>query len=174
MIVWVGPRGELPGSSDALTPDERALLDALGFAGARAREWIAGRVAVRRAIARSGSVLADASGAPTCEGWSVSISHDGDWVAVAADRVARVAVDVCCISRAERAERILARLGVRAEDPCLAWAALECALKLRGRGVWSLLDGALAVTDGRVSWIGGDVDVQSRVHPDYRLAWAVA
>jgi hypothetical protein len=170
--VRVFSRCELPQSRDALSADERALLDRLGLSGAREREWIAGRAAVHRTIGHATSVLADDDGAPSRDGWSVSLSHDADWVAVAAARDRRVAIDLCSVVHEARAARILTRLGVCCDDPCRAWAALECALKLRHRGVWQLLDGTLAVSDGRVSGIGSDVVVESIAHDEYRLAWA--
>jgi 4'-phosphopantetheinyl transferase EntD len=63
---------------EALVPDERAF--AAGLAAIRRRTWIAGRVALRQALARSGvevpAVLADERGAPKLPaGVGGSISH---------------------------------------------------------------------------------------------------
>jgi hypothetical protein len=121
-------------------------------------------------------VLTQADGAPRIAHGVLSLSHDADWVAVATAPSGRVAVDLCAREKREQVARVLGRLGVYG-DPCMAWAALECALKLRRRGVTTLLDdervfvephGAGAVVRG----IGDDVHVAWRSGDGYALAWA--
>jgi hypothetical protein len=177
--VEVFARGDLPELREALTAAERAALDRLGLAGGRAREWIAGRCAARRVLGGGADVLVADDGAPHVAGSPVaaSLSHDGAWVAVACG-TGGVAVDLCARAHAPRLPRVLARLGVEAReaDPCLVFAALECALKLRRRGVWSLLEGGLSVEGGGdralVRGVGDDVRVGWRATGDYALAWA--
>ena len=131
-----------------LTRTERAEVERLRYRGRRRDEWIAGRLAARRVLARrlgagarDVSVVADPAGAPRVTGGAaplaISLSHDGGRVAVAlAPGRGRVAVDVCDRAHARRLPAILARLGVADAhaDACAIWAALECALKLRGAG----------------------------------------
>lgn len=168
-----------------LTGAERDQLDGSRFGEARAREWIAGRIAAHRVIgARASggpadvSVLGGAGGAPRVVGAEVaiSISHDGGWVAVALGE-GRVAIDLCAREHDARLVRILDRLGVASDaPPGLAWAALECALKLRGRGVWSLLEADLAIEREEhgacVLGVGAPARVEWALSGDYAMAWA--
>ncbi len=193
----------LPASVDALTPAERAALDP-AFGSARRAEWIRGRVAARRSLRRGlgaaadqAAVLADPDGAPRAVGpgsvplpLALSLSHDGDWVAVAWRRgPAPVAVDLCAREHERRLPRILARVGARvgtrigpgtAElDPCLAWAAVECALKLRRASVASLLEGQASVrrlAPGllEVEGLGPPVRCRGTSTDAWALAWACA
>src|SRR5256885_6260492 len=92
----------LPSSAareELLSARERAQAAALDLRGRRRNEWIRGRVAMRRTlVARFGataarlSLLSEEDGAPRLEGktdCAVSLSHDGDYFAVAlADGVA--------------------------------------------------------------------------------------
>jgi phosphopantetheinyl transferase len=175
MTVKVWSRAEL--AEGHLTDEERDDLRRLALTGRRADEWIAGRIAIHRVLGAATSVTTCDDGAPDyrpapgARYQSISLSHDGGWVAVAAAEGSEVAVDLCTIAHAARLGPILARLGVVTNEPCLAWAAIECALKLRRRAIWSLLDGKLAVADGRVSGIGEDVRVDARMTSDYALAW---
>jgi hypothetical protein len=175
MKVAVFTRAEL---DDSLTAAELRELHLLGYQGPRAAEWVAGRAAAHRVLGMI-DVLAEADGAPRIADGALSLSHDGGWVAVATAPSGRVAVDLCARTNRDRISRVLRRLGVYG-DPCMAWAALECALKLRRRGVWALLgdgdavplsvdpDGAGAVVRG----IGEDVHVAWRSGDGYALAWA--
>ena len=169
-------------SRAGLTDAERDQLDGSRFGEARAREWIAGRIAAHRVLdgAACGpvSTLGDAGGAPYLVGaeLGVSISHDGAWVAVAIGD-GRVAIDLCAREHEPRLVRILDRLGVATDaHPGLVWAALECALKLRGRGVWSLLDADLAIEPeahaARVLGVGAPARVTWALTGDYAMAWA--
>jgi 4'-phosphopantetheinyl transferase-like protein len=176
-------------SRTGLTAAERDQLDRSAFCAARAREWTAGRVAAHRALAAHVapgcelSVLGDASGAPHVAGadLGISISHDGAWVAVAVGD-GRVAIDLCARQHDARLVRILDRLGVASDaPPAVAWAALECALKLRRRGVWSLLDADLAIDlatdlaidrEARVIGVGPPARVAWTQTGEYALAWA--
>lgn len=192
MRIAVFTRGEL---DDGLTAAELRELHLLGYDGPRAAEWVAGRAAAHRVLGRV-DVLAEPDGAPRVATGALSLSHDGDWVAVATAPSGRVAVDVCARANREQVARVLRRLGVFG-DPCLTWAAIECALKLRRRGVWTLLngDGVNLVTFGHgaskgdnvdtvplsvepqgagalVRGIGDDVHVAWRSCDGYALAWA--
>jgi 4'-phosphopantetheinyl transferase len=175
-----------------LTRTERAEVARLRYSGRRRDEWIAGRLAARRALAlrlgagaRDVSVVADPAGAPRVTGggapMAISLSHDGGRVAVAlAPGRGRVAVDVCDRANARRLPAILARLGVtdaHADDACAVWAALECALKLRGLGVTALLGAPLAIAATgagrlRVSGLGAAAVCQVASRGSYALAWA--
>jgi len=139
-----------------LSDAERAVLVLRD--GPRRDEWISGRIAMRRvmrdalgASADAASVLIAPDGAPLVVGappCGLSLSHDGPWIAVAFARGAwRLGVDLCQRVYAERAARILGRLGVRMTDvgPCAAWAALEATLKLRRMPVMALREHALEV-----------------------------
>ena len=111
---------------------------------------------------------------------AISLSHDGGRVAVAlAPGRGRVAVDVCDRAHARRLPAILARLGVADThaDACAIWAAIECALKLRGLGVTTLLGAPLAIAATgaerlRVSGLGAPAVCQVASRGDYALAWA--
>ena len=142
-----------------LTRTERAEVERLRYRGRRRDEWIAGRLAARRVLARrlgagvrDVSVVADPAGAPRVTGGpaplAISLSHDGGRVAVAlAPGRGRVAVDVCDRAHADRLPAILgpAWRRRRARRRLRGLAALECALKLRGLGVTALLGAPLAI-----------------------------
>jgi hypothetical protein len=114
-------RGELSGELSAAEQAVLVLRD-----GPRRDEWIRGRLALRQALVAalgpegSGvSVLVDPDGAPRPEGGppcAVSLSHDGDWIAVGviAGAAWRVGVDLCLRSHAARVSRVLGRLSVAA------------------------------------------------------------
>ena len=179
MRVDVFTRAEL---DDRLTAAELRELHLLGYEGPRAAEWVAARSAAHRVVGMI-DVLAEADGAPRVPKGALSLSHDGEWVAVATAASGRVAIDLCARGNREQVARVLRRLGVFG-DPCLSWAAIECALKLRRRGVWTLLgDGDAGAPDARVSveahgdgaivrGIGDDVRVSWRSGDGYALAWA--
>lgn len=132
---------------------EARLLVRLGLSGARRLAWIRGRVIARVALELAGvgggELLAEPDGAPrsTVAGVEVSLSHHAPWVAVAIGRRRRVAVDLCPRAAAARLERQLTRAAIdrRDCDAAEAWAALECALKLRRLPVQDLLRGGLEV-----------------------------
>jgi hypothetical protein len=177
MTVHVWSRAELTADRGQLTDHERDDLHRLALTGRRAEEWIAGRIAMHRVLGATTSVTTCDDGAPDyrpapgARYRSVSLSHDGAWIAVAAAEGPEVAVDLCTLDHAVRLGPILSRLGVVANEPCVAWAAIECVLKLRRRAIWSLLDGTIAVSDGHVMGIGDEVRVDSRTTDDYALAW---
>ena len=177
MTVQVWSRAELGTDRGQLTEDERDDLNGLRLTGRRAEEWIAGRIAMHRVLGATTSVTTCADGAPDyrpppgARYRSVSLSHDGAWIAVAAAEGPEDAIDLCTLDQATRLRPILARLGVVAREPCVAWAAIECALKLRRRAIWSLLDGTIAVVDGCVTGIGDEVRVETRTTGEYALAW---
>jgi hypothetical protein len=193
MFVTVLDRRDLDASAERLGPREQRELDALGFGPRRRREWIDGRIAAHRALggwlgagAAGLALLTDPCGAPRVvgddgRGLSVSLSHDGDWVAVAmADGGRRAAIDLCSREHTDRLGPILGRLSVEATglDGCETWAALECVLKLRRRGISSLLDAELAVRGrGRevcVFGIGAPARVEVTSRPAFALAFAEA
>ena len=190
MRVDVFTRAEL---DDALTAAELRELHLLGYQGPRADEWVAARAAAHRVLGLV-DVLTEADGAPRVANGVLSLSHDGHWVAVALAPSGRVAVDLCARTNRERCAKVLHRLGVYG-DPCMSWAGLECALKLRRRGVWTLLPdsssidsrgenvaagqhglGAVSVeprgAGAIVRGIGDDVAVSWRSGDGYALAWA--
>jgi hypothetical protein len=176
MKTAVFTRAELAGEEEFLTSAERAVAPH----GARSTEWALGRAAAHRVLGDTRDVLVEPDGAPRVTDAALSLSHDADWIAVAVGEPGSdVAIDLCALTHTPRVARILARLGVvAAAPPCAVWAALECALKLRRRGVWFLLDAALAVRliDGGavVRGIGEDVIVRWEVTETYALAWAEA
>jgi phosphopantetheinyl transferase len=185
IVIAPAPRPEL------LSRRERDELDRLRYRGGRRDEWIAGRLAARRLLTRrlgaeaaDVDVVADPAGAPRVTGstapLAISLSHDGDRVAVAlAPGRGRVAVDVCARAHARRLPAILARLRVAGDHPdaCAIWAALECALKLRGLGVTALLGAPLQIAATgadrvRVSGLGAGAVCQVASRARYALAWA--
>jgi hypothetical protein len=176
MTVQVWSRAELGADRDRLTEHERADLERLALTGRRAEEWIAGRIAMHRVLGATSVTTRDDGGpdyrpAHDARYRSVSLSHDGAWIAVAAAEGPQAAIDLCTLDHAARLGPILARLGVVAREPCVAWAAIECVLKLRRRAIWSLLDGTFAFSDGRITGIGDEVRVETRTTADYALAW---
>ena len=83
------------------------------------------------------------------------------------------------LAQATRVAGILERLGVPSNGihPCLTWAALECALKLQHRSVWSLLDERATareydrcVIDVRFS--RGEVTINFALTSTYAIGWA--
>lgn len=168
-MIGVYARAALAGE---LTCAERAELLRLSLAGPRAAEWIAGRLAVHRLLGDV-DVVSAADGAPVVEQGHVSISHDDAWVAVAAD-AGPIGIDLCARVHATRVARILERLGVATAAPLRAWTALECALKLRRLGVWTLLDRELAIDGDTVIGIGAPVRVTWHEARDYVVAWGCA
>lgn len=176
-------RSSIDADPAKLSDLERAHLATIR--GERRRdEWVRGRLAIRHVLGDPAtSVVIDADGSPRAVGGtprSVSLSHDGEWFAVAvADDGARVGVDLCVREHAGRVERILAWLGVETMcDPVAAWAALEAVLKVRRLSVEALRDRSLVVErrDGgiRVRGLGEDVIVAVRDDAAYVVAWAVA
>jgi phosphopantetheinyl transferase len=185
VLIAPAPRAEL------LSTPEREALARAGYQGPRRDEWIAGRLAARRALARrlgvearDVSVLADPDGAPRANGGraplAISLSHDAGRVAVALrPGPGRVAVDLCARVHARRLPRLLDRLRLEhaRRDACAIWAALECALKLRGLGVTALLGARLRVAGAdpgavRVSGLGADVQCRLASRRGFALAWA--
>jgi 4'-phosphopantetheinyl transferase EntD len=165
-----------------LTAAERVALAQLR--GSRRDEWIRGRLAVRRVLGDPDtSVLVRDDGAPLPTGGrpcSVSLSHDGSWIAVAiAPAGTGVGVDLCERAREPTVARILRWLDVRTSlDPLATWTALEAALKVRGLGIEALRDRALEVrvtaADGaRVHGLGADLTVRSRIFRDFVLGCAL-
>ena len=187
MFTTVVERAGLERREELLAPAERVELAALGFGPERRREWVAGRVAVRVALERwlgAGAtprgLTTEPCGAPRLSGREdspVSLSHDGPWVAVALSARRRVAIDVCSRAHGERLGPILRRLALHAVGlhPCQTWAAVECALKLRRRGITSVLDAAVTVEPrGRqviVGGIGAPAAVAVTLEPSFALAW---
>ena len=174
---------------ELLSEAERAQVAALSLGGRRRDEWVRGRLAARRALtSRYGeaaarlSLLTDDDGAPRLEGGAdcaVSLSHDGDYfaVAIADGAAARVAVDICLRLHEERLRRIFSRLTVRgaSADVVAGWAALECFLKLRRLGVATLLDNALTLAWGDervgVSALGSTASFSLLRRPRFVVAW---
>jgi 4'-phosphopantetheinyl transferase N-terminal domain len=190
--VVVERRADLDVRADRLTPLERRALTTAAFGPRRADEWIAGRMAAHRVLADALgaralglSVINDDDGAPRVDGradLAISLSHDGGAVAVAvaAGPGRRAAVDLCALGRAARVGGILRHLGLpaRASHPCAIWAALECALKLQRRSVWSLLDARPRVREYGsalgVSISCAEAMVDFALTPSHALAWAAA
>jgi hypothetical protein len=196
MLVTVFDREELDGREDLLTRAERRCLVDARFGARRRAEWIAGRVAARRALGRllgddapSVSVVSAPSGAPRALGrpdLSISLSHDGAWVAVAATRRqrrrTRVAIDLCDARHEDRVRRLLGRLSIDGTgdplSPCATWAALECILKLRRLGIASLLDARIGLSPVeadtvQISGLGASATVTRAETENFALAWAV-
>jgi len=148
----------------------------------RGAPFHAGRLAARAALATwcgrdDIEIVNDPDGAPRLVGQDgfISISHDAPWVAVALGD-ARCGVDVCAVAHEPRVRRILASLGITAAaHPCLVFAGVEAALKLRREGVWKLMDRAVAVLPhelgARITGIGAPVDVRWELREGYALAW---
>jgi hypothetical protein len=134
-----------PVDADRLHPCERSWLEGAGQRPERRSDWIAGRLGLALLLPAGAHVLAADDGAPEVRGagWTASVSHEDGWVAVAARAGAgRIAVDLVPDSAAPAAARALARVRLSgdADEPAAAWAALECAAKLRRVGVALLLD----------------------------------
>ena len=169
-----------------LTATERVALAPIR--GSRRRdEWIRGRLAIRGVLGDpETSVVVAADGAPLPTGGqpcSVSLSHDGEWIAVAvAPAGVRLGIDLCVRSHAARLARIVRWLDVRcgALDPVTVWTALEAALRVRGCAVSALRDRSLEVqpvTDHHdlviVRGLGNELQVRSREDRDFVLGWAM-
>ncbi len=161
-----------------LSATERVALVAIR--GARRRdEWIRGRLAIRRVLGDpAASVVVAPDGAPEVIGRAchVSLSHDGDWIAVAIHD-ALVGIDLCVRAHGARVARILAWLGVRGDVDALAgFAALEAVLKLRRLPIEALRDRPLALaTRDRaivVSGLGDPVTVRLHHAPEYVVGLA--
>jgi 4'-phosphopantetheinyl transferase N-terminal domain len=194
MLVTVFDRPGLDGREDLLTRAERRCLVKARFGARRRTEWVAGRVAIRRALGRllgddAGlvSVTCASNGAPRALGrpdLAISLSHDGAWVAVATARRparGRVGIDLCDARHHDRVRRLLDRLSIDAIgaplSPCATWAALECALKLRGLGIASLLDARLVLSQvaphtAQISGLGASATVTLAETEQFALAWA--
>jgi hypothetical protein len=152
----------------ALHPRERRWLDRFDARAERRADWTAGRIGLAQLLPRGAHVLSGADGAPEVRGadWLASISHEEGWVAVAArptDDGGRIAIDLVPASAAAAARRALDRVDLGGDPSCpvIAWAALECAGKLRGCGVGPLLDRRFHLED-----LGSEV----RVHGFGRAA----
>jgi len=187
--VRIEDLSSVPADPGLLRSGERAQLRAMRLSPQRQEEWIRGRMAIHRALAaRLGrrartQVVTRPDGAPHLIGmpYSVALSHDGSWfaVALAPGRTARVGVDLCHRSHAARLPSIVARL-TRPDARLSAmeqWAALECVLKMRRRGITSLLGGRVALRrDGRRVRVGG-IGPSTSIHLVERsecvVAWGV-
>jgi hypothetical protein len=189
--MWLSVERAPAPRRESLSAGERRELERVQVRGPRRDEWIAGRLAARRALerrlggrARDVSVVVDPDGAPRVVGGAaplaISLSHDAGRVAVAlAPGAGRVAVDLCARTHARRLPAILSRLSVAggAPDACATWAALECALKLRRLSVTALLGARLELSRAgadrlRVSGLGADAVCRIATRADYALAWA--
>lgn len=188
--VRIEDLSSVPGDVRMLRPAERRQLRTMRFSELRREEWIRGRLAMRRTLvaalgprARTASVLAWPDGAPHVVGidCAVALSHDGPWfaVALAPGRNARIGIDLCRRAHRDRLPGLLARLH-RTEvalDPVVHWAALECVIKLRGRGIASLLGTTVEVRPHgrrvRVEGIGSSASVRVIERPDFVVAWGV-
>ena len=174
---------------DVLSEAERAQAASLCLGRRRSDEWIRGRMSVRRALvsrfgedASSTSLLVEADGAPRLSGGvdcAVSLSHDGDYfaVAIADQALMRVGVDICLRQHEVRLRRILSRLKVRASgiDVVTQWAAAECFLKVRRLGVAALLDTALTLEQRDetidVYTDGAKLSLSVSCFPEFVVAW---
>ena len=168
--------------------------------GARRDEWIRGRIALRRALvallgpAGAGvDILVAPDGGPAPTGGpscAVSLSHDGDWIAVAAAAgpAIRLGIDLCARDHAARIAAVLARLRLHFElDPCLQWAALEATLKLRRLSIFALREHPISLRERdrerdrdrdrdrgatlEVLGLGAPALVRWRGEPGYVVAW---
>src|SRR2546427_11017479 len=187
MRVRADDLSSVPGASRLLRPAERRELCALHLLGSRREEWIRGRVAIRRAVARWTPHASrcrrhsESSGAPLVVGvdCTVSLSHDGLWfaVALAPGRALRIGVDLCRRVHTDRLARILRRFTRRGVqlDPVVQWAALECVLKMRGLGITALMG-----SDARMRRFGRSVQVEGMGpyvslyvvdRPDFVVVW---
>jgi len=144
--VRLGWADRPPVDADRLHPRERRWLDrAAETRPERRSDWMAGRHGLALLLPAGAFALVAADGAPQVVGavWVASVSHEDGWVAVAARAGGgRIGIDVVPDGRAGSAARALARVRLRGDagEPAAAWAALECAAKLRGVGVAVLLD----------------------------------
>src|SRR5262249_12243263 len=129
-------------------------------------------------------ILVREDGAPLPTGGrpcSVSLSHDGDWIAVAVTRANyRVGIDLCVRSHETRVARIIRWLGVSCGDldPLTTWTALEAGLKIRSLGIEALRDRTLEVMpepNGRVvvRGLGDTLGVQSWGSCDFVIGCAM-
>ena len=183
-LVWSIRRGgatiaaarDLIASVDELTDDERRCLGRVELADSRRTAWIRGRNLVRRFVAPANSVVADDHGVPRATGLAVGFAHDGTWDAVIVGPCRPAVIDIVAVGAA-RAAAALRRVRVTSDlDPAETWAAIECALKLTGGHIASVLGLAVEVTatiEGiEVAGIGRPVIVQVAAVEDATLAWA--
>jgi len=177
----------VPGDSRPLRQEERRELHALRLRGPRREEWIRGRVAIRRAVARwlpqasSYRVHTEPSGAPSVVGvdCTISLSHDGRWfaVALAPTRDLRIGIDLCRRVHVNRLAPILRRFTRRGVqlDPVVQWAALECVLKMRGLGITALVGSDATVRRAGhralVRGIGPDATLHVIDRPEFVVVW---
>lgn len=142
-VAWAERPGVAP---ERLHPRERRCLERLDRTAARRAEWAAARLGLAGILPAGAHVLTGPDGAPEVVGaaWAASIAHEDGWVAVVArPGPGRVAIDLVPDSAAAAAAGALARARVIRDDgagPAAAWAALECAAKLRRVGIAVLLD----------------------------------
>ena len=187
MRVHADDLSSVPGDSRLLRQSERRELRALHLLGPRREEWIRGRVAIRRAVARwlprapRCRVHTETSGAPSVLGvdCTISLSHDGHWfaVALAPSRALRIGIDLCRRVHADRLAPILRRFTERGVqlDPVVQWAALECVLKMRDLGITALVGSEATVRRaGRGVWvhgIGPDASLHVIDRPEFVVVW---
>lgn len=190
MRVHADDLSSVPGDSRLLRRSERRELHALRLLGPRREEWIRGRVAIRRALARwlprlpdasSCRVRTEPSGAPSVVGvdCTISLSHDGRWfaVALAPSRALRIGIDLCRRVHAERLGPILRRFTRRGVqlDPVVQWAALECVLKMRGLGITALVGSDTTVRRAGqrvlVHGIGPEASLHVIDGPEFVVVW---
>ncbi len=189
LVLDVFHERDLAADPARLPPGERLIHGRLG--GPRRKEWLRGRAALRRSLRpRLGAAVDQVSllefpdGAPRPVGGlplAISLSHDPPWYA-ALWREGRgaVAVDLCLRANAARLEAMLPRVAVSAGvELCAAWAAVECALKLRRLSVMELLPWsgrAVEVAPRRdgleVRGLGAPARCHLRQADEYVLAWA--
>lgn len=172
--------------SSALSPAENTFVSAKRFGDARRAEWIAGRTLARQILAShgitGGSILANRDGRPR---WihpsheiELSLSHDGEFVGLAwGTRAGPVGVDVCLRSHRKSLSRIFSRFRIShdCDDVVLAWAALECALKIQGLGVGDVLKSFVGIkragSRAVVELYGQATEVQLFSDDRFALAW---
>lgn len=117
----------------------------------RRKEWLATRVVLRKMLGDDASIVYDAAGKPSIvrSDKSISISHSGNYVAVAVHSSSEVGIDIELISSS--VERVRARFMSHDEevaiDKCnekvallLHWSAKEAFYKIIGNRGGSFLD----------------------------------
>ena len=147
-IAWVRPSELRDFSTADLASMGEAQCERLrSLSGSRARGFLAGRALIHDLVVRLGggpAVLIDSvcprcgrdHDAPRTPGFTLSVSHAADLVAVAVSRGERpLGVDIEHDSAASRVVELSALFTPRSAPALAGWTRIEAAIKADGRGI---------------------------------------